>query len=471
MTSAMREEQRRRVEADIRQEPFTNARDTPPVTIAEALARHRVPGCAVANIADGELAWTASYGVVGAGAAEPVAEDTIFQACSISKPVAALMVLKLVQEGRLDLDEDVNAYLRAWRVPSNGDWQPRITLRQLLSHTAGLTYTWYPGYSRGAPLPTLLQTLRGESPANTPPVFATRLPGVAFRYSGSHYSVVQQLLVDVTGQPFASLARDLIFAPLGMAHSGYETDFPARHGGATAIGHDPGGLRIAGDWRVLPESAGAGLWTTPADLARLAVAAIKAWAGQSSALLDQSTAREMLTPQIGGRGLGWQITPLGPSFRFAHGGSNIGYKCILLAWPEYGLGAAVMTNGDEGGALFPEIVGAIAREYDWPGRWSGVRPGDAASAPAGPASTYAGTYGDAAQLSVVVAADGERLLLTAPGQPPLPLLLTGTHRFRAGALDAEIAFEIGTTIKDRSGDVVALLLRQGDDEVRLPRVV
>jgi hypothetical protein len=263
----------------------------------------------------------------------------------------------------------------------------------------------------------------------------------------------------------------MVFAPLGMDHSGYETDFPARHSGATAIGHDAGGMRIAGDWRVLPESAGAGLWTTPADLARLAVAVMQAWSGQSSALLDQATAREMLTPQIGGRGLGWEIRLLGPSFRFAHGGSNIGFKCMVVAWPEYGLGTVVMTNGDEGGALFPEIVGAIAREYDWPDRWSGVRPGESKSLQPGPAVTYEGTYGDGARLSVAVAAQGDRLLLSAQGQAALPLRPEGAHRFRAEALNTEVAFEVGTTIRDRSGEVVALTLRQGDEEVRLARTV
>jgi CubicO group peptidase (beta-lactamase class C family) len=471
MSGVVREEQRRRVEMDIRQEPFTNVRDTPPVSVEVAMARHRVPGCAVAVIADGELAWTASYGVVGEGETVAVGEDTIFQACSISKPIAAVMALRLVQQGRLDLDEDVNAYLRDWRVPSNGDWQPRITLRQLLSHSAGLTSCWYPGYRRDAPLPTLLQTLRGESPANTPAVFATNLPGVQMRYSGSHYSVVQQLLVEVSGQPFESLAREMIFAPLGMAHSGYETDFPERHGGTTALGHDAGGARIAGDWRVLPESAGAGLWTTPADLARLTVAVTKAWAGQSSALLDRALARQMLTPQVGGRGLGWALAELGPTLRFAHGGSNIGYKCQLLAYPEFGLGAVVMTNADEGSALIREIMEAVAREHDWPDLHTGLLPGQAQALEPAVVSTYAGTYGDAAALSVAIVADGGRLLLTAPGQPPLALRSEGAGRFTAEALNVEVVFEIGTSIKDRSGEVVGLILRQGAEDVRLARVV
>lgn len=157
-------------------------------TIEAALARHRVPGCAVAVIAAGRVAWARGYGATVRGGAEamPVGTDTIFQACSISKAVAATAALRLVQDGRLDLDADVNDSLTSWQLPANDGWQPRVTLRHLLSHTAGLTYCWYPGYRRGAALPTMLQTLQGIPSANTPPVRVTALPGTQFRYSGSH---------------------------------------------------------------------------------------------------------------------------------------------------------------------------------------------------------------------------------------------------------------------------------------------
>ena len=469
MTTDTDNERRRRIEADIRLEPFTDAADTPPTTIEAAMAYHRVPGCAVAVIAGGEVAWARGYGTIGRGDATPVGTDSIFQACSISKPVAAVAALRLVREGRLDLDEDVNAYLRSWRVPANGGWQPRVTLRQLLSHTAGLTSCWYPGYPRDATLPTLVETLGGLPPANTPAVRATMIPGTQFRYSGSHYSVLQQVLADVTGRPLAALARDLVFAPLGMVHSGYETDFPERHVGATTIGHDAGGRRIAGDWYVLPESAGAGLWTTPSDLCRLAVEVCRAWSGDSDALLDWALARQMFTPQIGGWGLGWSLQTLGPTIQFAHGGSNTGYKCRLVAWPEYGLGAVVMTNADEGSALIGEIVAAIAREYAWPDAPARDAAPDAGADESLPA--YAGTYGDGAGVSLTVTGAGDGLRLVAPGQPALALRTIGWHRYRADSLDAEIAFEVGTSIKERSGEVVGMTLRQRGLELRLARVV
>jgi CubicO group peptidase (beta-lactamase class C family) len=204
---------------------------------------------------------------------------------------------------RPDLDEDINAYLTTWRVPANGGWQPRVTLRHLLTHSAGLTECWYPGYAPGAALPSLRQTLQGEPPANTPPVRVVAMPGTQYRYSGSHYSVLQQVLVDVTRQPFPDLARRLVFDPLGMHHSGYEPDFPARHrdGGH---GHDAAGCRWPAVGGSRPRRAGAGLWTTPADLARLVLDVQAAWRGTAGCLLEPETARRMLTPHLAHRGLG-----------------------------------------------------------------------------------------------------------------------------------------------------------------------
>lgn len=461
-------ERRRQVEAGIRLEPLTHARgagESGETTIAAALARHRVPGCAVAVIADGRLDWAAGYGITEAGQSSPVSANTIFQACSISKPVAAVAALRLVQEGRLDLDEDVNSYLTTWRVPANGDWQPRVTLRQLLSHTAGLTYFWFPGYPRGAPLPTTVQTLRGEPPANTPPVRATAIPGAQFRYAGAHYAVLQQLLEDVTGRPFAALLRDLVFAPLGMADSGYETDFPVRHGGATAAGHDAGGFPIAGGWRVLPESAGAGLWTTPGDLCRLMVEVCAARAGRSERLLSQETARAMLTPQVGGRGLGWSLATIGGQLRFAHGGSNIGYKCLALAWPDSGVGAAVMTNGDEGDALVRDIIRAVARVYGWVDPVTGgERLTEVVAVAPGVLGRYAGEYGGGRQALYRVAVADGALALTVGAQPALTLRPLSATTFVADAVNAEVTFAA-----EGDGPATGFTLIQDEDDLTVER--
>ena len=464
MTSAQ-DERQRRVEAGLWQEPITHPRRPQATTIAAAMARHRVPGCAVAVISGGEIVWSRGYGVAASDEPEPVAVgiDTIFQACSISKPVAALAAHRLVQAGRLDLDEDVNAYLTSWQLPANGDWQPRVTLRHLLSHTAGLTTCWYPGYRRGAALPTILQTLQGMAPANTPPVRATVLPGTQFRYSGSHYSVLQQLLSGVSGLPFPDLLRETVFAPLQLADSSYDVDFPALHTGMTASGHDAGGELIAGGWRAMPEGAGAGLWTTPADLCRIACDVMAAWSGQSARLLDQATARQMLTAQVGGWGLGWTVERVDGALRCGHGGSNIGYKCRLVFWPELGAGAAVMTNADDGTYLVEEIMAAIGREYGWPGAVRGDEQGRDKADPA-ILSAFTGEWCSEGLPSVHVESAADGLLLTLDAQPPLSLLPVGDMTFVAEVVNLEMRFST-----DADGVAEQMIVRQRDEDLRYVR--
>jgi CubicO group peptidase (beta-lactamase class C family) len=415
----------------------------------------------------GQLRWSGGYGLTtnAAGAGTAIDANTLFQACSISKAIAAVATMRLVQEGRLDLDTDVNGYLQSWHLPANGTWQPRVTLRHLLSHSAGLTTCWYPGYRRGAASPTTRQTLAGVHPANTPPVRATALPGTQFRYSGSHYSVLQQVLSDQTGMPFGVLVRDLVFSPLRMDSSGYEIDWPERSRGATALGHDAGGEPIAGGWRDMPESAAAGLWTTPTDLCLLACDILAAWSGRPAQILTQETARQMLTAQIGGWGLGWGIATSGGSLLCGHGGSNIGYKCRLEFWPEEGVGAAVMTNADEGTALVQEAFAAIGREYRWPNR---VGAQDAPPAPdtAHDYRALVGSYGGGDRLPRVDVADiGDQLLLRFAGQPDLPLRAVGPDRFIAEALATELVFT-----RDAGGSVQALRLIQHGDEALLERI-
>lgn len=457
-------ERRRRVETS-QPMPVAQPGQRDATTMLERrMAHYLVPGCSVAVIDGGRIAWTRGYGVVEAGQAA-VTPDTIFQACSISKPVAAVAALRLVQEGRLDLDADINTTLTSWRVPANGAWQPRVTLRHLLTHGAGLTYCWYPGYARGVPTPTLVQTLEGEPPANTPPVRVVAIPGTQFRYSGSHFSVLQQLLVDVTGRPFPELMRELVFDPLGMRHSSYDQSFPETHGGAAAAGHDAAGVPLAGRWHVQPELAGAGLWTTPADLARLALEVQAAWGGGASRVLGRDIARRMLAPHLADRGLGWALEGPPDRPRFSHGGDNIGYKCHLTADAARGIGAVVMTNGDEGRQIVDGVLRAVAAEYRWPDPVTGEErppaPPDAPD-PAPPRidPAYAGEYRLDSGLAFTVTVERDALALQAAAQPAIPLRPVADTAFVADAVDAALDFE-----RAADGAVIGFTLRQRGDEV------
>ena len=293
--------------------------------------------------------------------------ETLFQAASISKPVTAMAAMRLVQEGRLMLDEDVNKILTSWKVPASGAWQAPVTPRTLMSHTSGSDDGFgFPGYDPSAPLPTLVQILNGEPPSNVGKVLFTRPPYQAFKYSGGAVTLMQLALGDLTRQPFAAFMRASILSPLAMNDSTYEQPIPEPMASRTARGHSREGLARDVKWHVYPEQAAAGLWTTPSDLAKAAIEVQKALRGPKGAVLTQASAREMTTPVgVGPYAVGFSIEKRGEGWYFSHGGSNWGFQCMLLAHVRKGYGVAVMTNADSGGRLLNEVVARVGAAYKW----------------------------------------------------------------------------------------------------------
>jgi CubicO group peptidase (beta-lactamase class C family) len=341
----------------------------------ELRSQFGIPGVSWAVIEDGEIADSGTLGTRVANESDRVTSTTRFQACSISKPIAALAMLRLVDRGILDLDADINESLTSWRVPPNSEWQPVVTLRHLVSHSAGLTTSGFPGYKRSAQLPSTVEILSGVHPANTFGVRVDTIPGAQFRYSGGGTLAMQQLLEDVTRTPFPALMQELVLEPAGMADSDYTQPPPTDVHDQLAHGHDELGNPVEGGWHVYPELATAGLWTTPTDLCLYALAVQAAHAGRAGALLSQPLAQEMLSPhvaasdRIGGLsflGLGPFVSDAGTSSRFGHSGGNEGFRCHLLAYREHGTGAAVMTNSDAGGWLLQHAFAAVADAYSWP---------------------------------------------------------------------------------------------------------
>jgi CubicO group peptidase (beta-lactamase class C family) len=344
----------------------------------------------VAVIEDFGLAWSRVCG------GPP---DTLFQAGSISKPVTALAALELAARSELDLDADVNGWLTGWQLPGPGGVSPR----DLLGHTSGLGVPFYPGYSQGADAPTLRQSLDGAPPAATKPVEATATRG-RFRYSGGGYTVIQQLITDVTGRPFAEVAQDLVLGPLGMTSSTFAQPLPA----------DLRRKAARPDWHVYPESAAAGLWTTAEDLARFACAIAAAGAAAGAAgsaagagrgspvgpdvaaqLLSARTAvpvrgEFMILPLLGmarPQTCGLGMFGFGDG-RFGHIGGASSFFSVLVASAKDGGGAVVMTASNPSPFVF-RLLRAISAERGWTGfrptAWPGRpgRGGRAAAAGAG----------------------------------------------------------------------------------------
>ncbi len=348
---------------------------------------YKVPGVSVAVIDNGAIAWARGYGVRETGTEEPVTTNTLFQAASISKSVAAVVALRLVEQGSLELDEDVNRKLRSWKLPENEfTADEKVSLRLLLSHRAGLAdYAGFRGAAPNQPLPTLREIL--ETGKWTPaPIRVGFEPGSRFAYSGGGYCLIEQLLEDVSGKPFPMLAHELVLKPLKMDDSSFDQDLSPERSLQAAVGHQWNGNRLPRNWNLYPATSAAGLWTTPSDLARFAIELQKSKAGARRSILSPATMTEMLSTQ--GRdddrdskvialkegiaeqppaswGLGVGLIGKPPT-RFFHGGSNPGYQCEMQAYLHGGQGAVIMTNGDQGWRLARELLWAIGREYDWP---------------------------------------------------------------------------------------------------------
>ncbi|CAM3181383.1 serine hydrolase [Corallococcus soli] len=324
---------------------------------------YKIPGVSIAVFEKNALVWAKGYGVKQVGGTDPVMPDTLFQAASISKPVSALAALHYVEAGKWSLDANINDKLVSWKLPENDfTTKEKVTLRRLLSHSAGTTVHGFPGYAVTEPLPTVAQILDGAKPTNTAPVRVDLVPGTQTRYSGGGTTIVQAMMVDQLKKPFPRIMQEAVLAPLGLKNSTYEQPLPASLASRATAGTYFGGKGVEGKWHVYPEMAAAGLWTTPSDLARIAIEVSKARAGKSSRVVSQAMAKQMLTKQSESFGLGFQLEG---KDRFGHGGSNRGFQCSLTAFADSGSGVVIMTNSDSGFLLMDRIADSVAAEYGW----------------------------------------------------------------------------------------------------------
>ncbi len=426
-----------------------------PQPLSQRMSELRVPGVSIAVINEYEIEWARCYGVREMGMPEPVDIETLFQACSISKPVTAIAALRLVEQGRLDLEADINTYLTSWKLRSNGSWQPKVTLRQLLSHTAGVSVPWFAGYHPAQDIPTLLEVLDSDLPANTPAIRVNTLPGLRFRYSGGGYCVLQKLLTGVMKQSFPQLMQDLVFKPLAMQHSTYEQPRLSIQWGNAATGHRGSGKPVAGKWHIFPEMAAGGLWTTASDLARLALSLQKAKAGESKQILSTKMVEELLTPQSkgddrGDMGLGVFIEGKGDTARFGHPGDNPGFSCCWISLMQEGRGCVVMTNSDNGEALQADVSSNIAQIYEWPE----IVTHDVLSQETPTTLNICeGVYELPSGISFTITNVNNTLFLHAPNQSPIELVRGKDMTYMLEGMDDTITF-----IRNEDGRIYAFVL-------------
>jgi CubicO group peptidase (beta-lactamase class C family) len=444
--------------------PAVQVTNAPPVkySLDERMAHYKVPALSIAFVENGRVMWSRAYGVGDVANGTRATVDTLFQAASISKPLSALAVLRLVQDGKLALDEDVNLKLKSWKVPENAFTKvEKVTLHRLLTHSAGTTVSGFPGYESTVAVPTTIQVLNGEKPTNTEPIRVDVEPGRRMRYSGGGFTIMQLLVGDVTGKPFPRAMRELVLDPVGMTASTYEQPLPAAMRLRATMAYQRSGEPVRGGPHTYPEMAAAGLWTTPSDLAKVALDLEAGFEGKPSRILSATMVKQMLTQQRDGYGLGIAVNGDGPALRIGHGGANAGYRCQWVQYPNRRQGVIVMTNSDAGGEVMSELLRAISAEYDWPD----FRPVQRTTAPIDESTLHglAGDYRGDRGWAVTVTLAGGRLFVLGPpfGSARVELLHAGGGDFFTQTAPLTFRF---------ADDKQSLILQGGQDKRTLTRV-
>lgn len=327
-------------------------------SVEAAMIKYHVPGVSIVAFQDGEIVWTKTYGKKDSKSNDAINENTKFQAASIGKPISAIGVLKLVEQYNLDLDADVNDYLKSWKVGGEFTKTKKVSIRQLLNHSAGVNVGGFHGYRKTKPIPSLLDIIEGKG--NSPKVEITSIPGSAFSYSGGGYAILQLLVEDVSGQPFESFFQEQVFGPLKMNNSTFD-QMPKEN---MALGHDQKGQTHPDGWLVFPELPAAGLWTTPTDLAKFCMALEDSYYGKEATYLSKEMAGQMLTV-TNNWGLGIGVRGEGDGKYFFHGGGNPGsFKSLMLNVFKQRRGIVVMTNAGQGDKLHDDVLRSFSKFFD-----------------------------------------------------------------------------------------------------------
>ncbi len=416
-------------------DPEVMIKGDPTWTLEQRMEHYGVPGVGIAVIHDGQVVWHRTYGVTDRETGTPVKTDTLFQAGSVSKPVAAFGALRLVQDGKLTLDGNVNDTLTSWKLPDNAFTKgKKVNLTHLLSHTGGLTVHGFPGYAVGTPVPSLVQVLDGSGPANTPPIRVDKEPGGSSRYSGGGFTVAQQMMIDVSGKPFPELMQTVVLGPLGMTHSTYENPLPPTLLKHAAAGYLPDQSPVEGKRHTYPEMAAAGLWTTAEDLARFAVEVQQALHGKGQ-VLSEALAHKMVEPVDGSVGRGLFIGERMQHVYFSHGGWDEGFCAQLTAHRDDGYGVAVMINSNHP-RFISEVIRAVAEEY----RWGGYHAYEKMAMPDTALETYPGRYRYSAEQMFTIERRGNRLFMEYAGGKRMEMVHVGDGRFVRREKTALITF-------------------------------
>lgn len=335
-------------------------------TLEERMKFYHANGVSIAVIKDYKIEWAKGYGWADSLEQKPVTTKTLFQAGSNSKSLNAVGVLKLVQDGKLNLNADINTYLKLWKFPYDSlSKGKKITIANLLSHTGGISVHGFYGYKKGEEIPTIKQILNGQKPANSEAIRSMYEPSIKYEYSGGGTTISQLIIQDVTGKPYDEFMWEHVLKPMGMTNSSYTQPPVSSKLNLLATGYYNDGKAVKGNYHIYPEQAAAGLWTNPTDLAKYVIETQLSLKGKSQKVLSRDMTTVRLTPYIDDKSaLGVFIINKNGVKNFEHGGVDEGFVSQYIGTFEEGNGVVVMTN-TYNTALFDEIIRSVALTYEW----------------------------------------------------------------------------------------------------------
>jgi len=441
--------------------------------ILNRMACYHVNGLSIAVIHNYKVEWAKGYGWADTAGRVPVTVSTLFQPASIGKSINAVGMMKLVQDGKLDLNRDINDYLKRWKFPYDSVSRgKKITTIALLSHTAGLSVHGFDGYKWGQALPNIIQVLNGEPPANSPAVRSLFEPGIKFEYSGGGYEISELMAEDITGVPYARYINSTIFKQLGMRHTFYYPGLTneAKKNLATAYRFD--GAAIGCKYHIYPENAcGAGLWSTPTDMAKFIIELQLSLQNKSNKILSATTTRQMFIPQVEKNNApGFFIEQRGGGTYFHHDGLNEGFTSDYYASMKDGNGVVIMANTDYASSqdIRTEIINSVAAVYGWKGFYTPVVKKEAV-VPDSVLKTYCGKYkfrDDLDQTVTVFFKNGH--LWFHDSSSPVPWLMHFTNH--TDFFFHEVMFNIHSFTKDANGKVDGFMIKASDGSFKVKKV-
>ncbi|MEJ7559033.1 MAG: serine hydrolase [Pedobacter sp.] len=430
--------------------------DAAAFNLQKRMEYYKVKGLSIAVIKDYKIDWAKAYGLSDAESKTPVTVSTLFQAASISKSLNAVGVMKLFSSRNLNLFADINTYLSSWKFPYDSlSGGKKINVANLLSHTAGLSIHGFGGYEQGSPLPSAIQILNGDKPANSDPVRSVFAPGLRQQYSGGGITITQLLMTDISKQPYEQYMEQQVLRPLGMRSSTFAQPPVGKKLNALATGYDTDGNEIKGKYHLYPEQAAAGLWTNPTDLGKYIIETQLAYAGKSDKVLDQQSTKLRLSPYENSEAaLGVFIEDYDGLKYFGHGGSNEGFQSGYYGSLQDGNGLVIMVNSDNG-QIIQELINSIATVYNFKGL-NKSRTIKLAHVTSSELDKYLGKYQLTPDLVLTITREGKQLYAQATGQTKLEAYPETSTKFLFKVIHATMEF-----IKDDKGKVTKMMFTQG----------